>query len=62
MILADTPGDRLGPVIMLNIQSSMYALSGVLVITTLWGLKIGKQDMQKSGTSASEEEQVVVEE
>jgi hypothetical protein len=43
MILAGTLGDRLGPVLMLNIQGSVYALSGVLVIATLWGLRVGKQ-------------------
>ena len=50
MILAGTLGDRLGPVLMLNIQGSVYALSGVLVIATLWGLRVGKQAVQKSGT------------
>jgi MFS family permease len=52
MILAGALGDRLGPVLMLNIQGSVYALSGVLVIMTLWGLKVGKQAMQKTETPA----------
>ncbi|HLX58928.1 MAG TPA: MFS transporter [Ktedonobacteraceae bacterium] len=43
MILAGALGDRLGPVLMLNIQGGMYALSGMLVLLTLWGLKVGKQ-------------------
>ncbi|HEY6542776.1 MAG TPA: MFS transporter [Ktedonobacteraceae bacterium] len=52
MILAGTLGDRLGPVLLLNIQGGVYALSGVLVIATLWGLKIGKQAVQKTRISA----------
>lgn len=46
MVLAGALGDRLGPVLMLNLQGGMYTLSGVLVILTLWGLKVGKQAMQ----------------
>ena len=39
MILAGALGDRLGPILLLNIQGSVYALSGVLVIATLWGVE-----------------------
>ena len=60
MILAGTLGDRLGPVLMLNIQGSVYALSGVLVIATLWGLRVGKQAVQKSGTPMGDEQSVAV--
>jgi MFS family permease len=58
MILAGALGDRLGSVLLLNIQGSVYALSGVLVIATLWGQKVGKQIPPKSGTPA-EAEQVI---
>jgi MFS family permease len=58
MILAGALGDRLGPVLMLNIQGGMYALSGVLVIVTLWGLRVGKQAAQKSGTRMGDEQEV----
>ncbi|MGH2496147.1 MAG: MFS transporter [Ktedonobacteraceae bacterium] len=61
MILAGALGDRLGPVLMLNIQGSMYTLSGILVILTLWGLKIGKQAAQKVGTVVGDEQVVGVE-
>jgi MFS family permease len=61
MILAGTLGDRLGPILMLNIQGGMYALSGMLVLVTLWGLKVGKQAAQKSRTRMGDEkEQAVV--
>ncbi len=36
MILAGALGDRLGPILMLNIQGSVYALSGVLALLALW--------------------------
>ena len=52
MILAGALGDRLGPVLLLNIQGSVYTLSGVLVIATLWGLKVGKQAVEKIETPA----------
>ncbi len=52
MILAGALGDRLGPILLLNIQGGVYALSGVLVIATLWGLRLGKQAVQKSETPA----------
>ena len=59
MILAGTLGDRLGPVLMLNIQGGMYALSGVLVIATLWGLKVGKQAAQKNETTTGDEQETM---
>lgn len=43
MILAGILGDRLGPVLPLNLQGGMYAFSGLLVIFTLWNLKTGTQ-------------------
>lgn len=61
MILAGALGDRLGPVLMLNIQGGMYTLSGILVIATLWGLKVGKQAAQTSGKIVGDEEAAVVE-
>ncbi len=41
MILAGILGDRLGPVLPLNVQGGMYAFSGLLVVFTLWNLKTG---------------------
>jgi MFS family permease len=35
MVLAGALGDRLGPVLMLNIQGGVYTLSGVFVLITL---------------------------
>ena len=35
IILAGLLGDRLGPVLLLNIQGSVYFLSGVLALLTL---------------------------
>ena len=61
MILAGALGDRLGPVLMLNIQGGMYTLSGILVIATLWGLKIGKQAARKVGTAVGDEQIVAAE-
>ncbi len=60
MILAGALGDRLGPIVLLNIQGSVYALSGVLVIATLWGLKVGKQVGQKSKAPLRNEETMVI--
>ena len=52
MILAGALGDRLGPILLLNIQGSVYALSGVLVIATLWRLRVDKQAAEKLETPA----------
>jgi MFS family permease len=48
MVLAGTLGDRLGPVLMLNAQGSMYLLSGLLVLLTLWNMIAGKQTSQET--------------
>jgi len=61
MILAGTLGDYLGPVLMLNIQGGMYTLSGILVLLTLWGLKVGQQAAQKAETMMEDEQAVAVE-
>ena len=60
MTLAGTLGDRLGPVLMLNIQGGMYALSGVLVLLTLWGLKVGKMAVQQRETMTEDERAVEI--
>jgi MFS family permease len=60
MVLAGTLGDRLGPILLLNIQGSVYALSGLLVMATLWGLRIGKQAAQKSGTPVGDEQAIEI--
>ena len=41
MIVAGTLGDRLGPVLLLNAQGSVYVFSGLLVLLTLWKKMIG---------------------
>ncbi len=46
MVVAGTLGDRLGPVLMLNAQGSMYVLSGLLVLLTLWNVIARKQTSQ----------------
>lgn len=61
MVLAGVLGDRLGPVLLLNIQGSVYALSGVLVIATLWWLKVSKQAVQKNKIQTGDEQSAVVE-
>ena len=61
MVLAGTLGDRLGPVLMLNIQGGMYVLSGVLVIATLWRLRVGKLAVRKNVTIVEDEQAMVVE-
>ncbi|HKV58642.1 MAG TPA: MFS transporter [Ktedonobacteraceae bacterium] len=61
MILAGALGDRLGPVLMLNIQGGMYTLPGILVILTLWWLKIGKQAARETGTAVGDEQVVAAE-
>lgn len=43
MVLAGTLGDRLGPVLLLNIQGSVYFLSGILALLTLGGMLLKKQ-------------------
>lgn len=48
MILAGLLGDRLGPVLMLNIQGSGYVLSGLLAILTLGGA-IASQQIRREG-------------
>jgi len=42
MIVAGALGDRLGPVLLLNVQGGMYVLSGLLVLLTLWKMIVGK--------------------
>lgn len=42
MVLAGLLGDRLGPVLLLNIQGSVYFLSGVLALLTLGRMLAGK--------------------
>ncbi|HLZ58042.1 MAG TPA: MFS transporter [Ktedonosporobacter sp.] len=49
MLLAGTLGDRLGPILLLNIQGSVYTLSGLLALFTLGGVIITKQVQQRSG-------------
>jgi hypothetical protein len=36
-------GDRLGPVLLLNIQGSVYFLSGVLALLTLDGMLLKRE-------------------
>ena len=36
----------------------MYTLSGILVLLTLWGLKVGKQAAQKTETTVGDEQAV----
>lgn len=60
MVLAGVLGDHLGPVLLLNVQGSVYALSGVLVIATLWGLKVGKQAVQKNRVPLRNEETMII--
>ncbi|GCE08242.1 MFS transporter [Dictyobacter aurantiacus] len=45
MILAGLLGDRLGPVLLLNIQGSVYFLSGVLALLTLGGMMLKRQEV-----------------
>lgn len=52
IILAGLLGDRLGPVLLLNIQGSVYFLSGVLVLLTLNGMLLKRQTMSKESVSA----------
>lgn len=46
MALAGVLGDRLGPVLLLNIQGSVYVLSGVLALLTL-GRMVGKKQIRQ---------------
>lgn len=55
MILAGVLGDRLGPVLLLNIQGSGYFLSGVLALLTL-GRMLAKLMNAKQGTIYAEEQ------
>jgi MFS family permease len=61
MILAGALGDRLCPVLMLNIQGSMYVLSGILVLLTLWGLKVSKRAARAAETTGAAEQAAIVE-
>lgn len=51
MILAGLLGDRLGPVPLLNIQGSVYFLSGLLVLFTLSSLLLKRQGREASRES-----------
>ena len=50
MIVAGALGDRLGPVLLLNVQGGMYVLSGLLVLLTLWKRIAGKRTSQGVGS------------
>ena len=52
MILAGLLGDRLGPVLLLNIQGSVYFLSGVLALLTLSGMLLKRQVAVEEKASA----------
>jgi MFS family permease len=63
MALASTLGDRVGAVPLLNGQGGMYALSGLLVLAMLSGVKTAKRPASKDAaptteTRAAEEESV----
>ncbi|GHO80143.1 MFS transporter [Ktedonobacter sp. SOSP1-85] len=52
IILAGWLGDRLGPVLLLNIQGSVYFLTGVLALLTLGGMRLKRQVMSRESVSA----------
>jgi MFS family permease len=54
MIVAGTLGDRLGPVLLLNVQGGMYVCSGLLVLLTLWKKMEGKRTSQGVGLEIKE--------
>jgi len=51
MMIAGLLGDRLGPVLLLNIQGSVYFLSGVLALLTLGGMLLKRQVMSRERVS-----------
>jgi hypothetical protein len=54
MVVAGALGDRLGPVLLLNAQGSMYVCSGLLVLLTLWKRMAGKRTSQGAGLEIKE--------
>ena len=40
------------------LSGGMYTLSGILVLLTLWGLKVGKQAAQKTETTVGDKQAV----
>lgn len=57
MVLSGLLGDRLGPVLLLNIQGSGYFLSGVLAILLLSRFLAKK--VAKSGIANIEEKEII---
>lgn len=51
IILAGLLGDRLGPVLLLNIQGGVYFLTGVLALLTLGGMLLKRQVMSRESVS-----------
>jgi len=41
-----------------SLSGGMYTLSGILVLLTLWGLKVGKQAAQKTETTVGDKQAV----